>query len=97
MMYNVSTLSSSREYRMSIEAIKVHLLKESGLSFSAISSLTGIALQSLPSMYVDCLVAKKQFEINKTKDPVVYRKRFNKVKTVKFTTDIIDKFKRGND
>ena len=76
-----------------LESVMVHFLKEQGLSFSQISEKTGLPLNILPSLYVKSLTAKKKFLVEKSKDPVIFRKRINLKKKNLLTEDVLIRFK----
>lgn len=61
-----------------LESIQVHFYKESGMSFAKIAEKTGLQLAQIPTLYVKALTANKKYESDKLKEPVVYRKRYNK-------------------
>ena len=76
-----------------LESVYVHFLKEQGLSFSQISEKTGLPLNKIPSLYVKSLSAKKKFLVEKSKDPVIFRKRINIKKRNLITNEMVVRFK----
>lgn len=76
-----------------LESVYVHFLKEQGLSFSQISEKTGLPLNQIPSLYVKSLSAKKKFLVEKSKEPVIFRKRINSKKRNPITNEMVVRFK----
>lgn len=78
-----------------IESVKVHFMKESGYSFAEISAIMGIQIKDVPGLYVKALSAKKNYGKEKSKDPVVYRKRINLGNKPKISSESIRMFKQS--